>query len=83
LEQGVGVNDQDSNGQTPLHLVAQRGSSEIAKVLLKGGAKIDIRDNEGATPIYRAIENGNLGVYNVLFAWETFLSLAAYFKGND
>jgi ankyrin repeat protein len=46
------VNSQTKNGETPLHMAAEKGKLEMVKYLLSQGAKTDIRDkgpNGGAT----------------------------------
>ena len=46
------VNSQTKNGETPLHMAAEKGKIEMVKYLLSQGAKTDIRDkgpNGGAT----------------------------------
>lgn len=37
---------------TPLHLASQNNHIEIAKLLIAGGAKLDLKDSEGKVHIY-------------------------------
>ncbi|MEL7409630.1 MAG: ankyrin repeat domain-containing protein [Cyanobacteria bacterium J06558_2] len=48
IDSEANVNERNSKGQTPLHLVEHKS---IAKVLIESGAEINIKDNEGKTPI--------------------------------
>jgi ankyrin repeat protein len=59
----------DLNGMSPLHLVADRGSAEMARVLLHSGAVVDERDCNGNTPLIYAAASGNVAVGGVLLAW--------------
>jgi ankyrin repeat protein len=47
------INHQDRWGETPLH-VAVAGSSKCVKMLLKKGARRDIRDDAGQVPLHDA-----------------------------
>lgn len=42
-------------GQTSLHWAAKRGYSEIIWLLVKSGAKINVRDIMGKTPLMAAL----------------------------
>ena len=39
----------------PVHFAAQEGHTEVARVLLRGGAAVDARDSFGNTPLWRAV----------------------------
>ena len=47
------MNAQNGEGQTPLHLIAVVGNTDIAKLLLDFGATIEKGDNELMTPLHR------------------------------
>ena len=55
---GADINRQDRNGWTPLHFAAQLSHDEhaveIAAILLKAGATIDLKDSFGNTPLFKA-----------------------------
>lgn len=56
------LNIQKYNGDTPLHVATKFGNVETAKILLEGGAYLDILNNENKTPIDVAVrdyEGGN------------------------
>ena len=50
------------DGTTALHLAAQRGSVEVAAVLIEAGAAMDARDTFGNTPLHYAAGNDQVGV---------------------
>ena len=47
LSKGVGINEQDADGRTALHLAARSGLAEVVKHLLDNGARNDIKDLSG------------------------------------
>ena len=57
LEAGAHVNSQDSLGNSALHYAAQAYFPEIAAILIRNGATVDIQDQNGNTPLWRAIFN--------------------------
>ena len=65
----VGVaNATGNNGGTPLHLAAQEGHVDLARMLLDKGAEVDARDAKGETPLHRATEKGHTDVAGLLLA---------------
>jgi ankyrin repeat protein len=54
LNEGANVNQRDKSGQTPLHLAAEGGYTEISQTLIDRGARVDSKDNEGRTPLHLA-----------------------------
>lgn len=57
IEKGANVHTKDSNGLTPLHLVAEKGQIDIDKVK---GAVIDAKDHLGRTPLHWAAIEGHV-----------------------
>ncbi|MBD1810910.1 ankyrin repeat domain-containing protein [Microcoleus vaginatus DQ-U2] len=53
------VNARDKSGNTPLHLAVDRGSQDIAELLIANGARVNVRNENGQTPLYRAIAIGH------------------------
>jgi ankyrin repeat protein len=51
LDLGAPVNDHDKNNETPLHGPAWRGSNDAVTLLVKAGAKLDVRNNRGWLPL--------------------------------
>jgi hypothetical protein len=52
----VDVNHKDSQGQVPLHKVAQTGSLSIVKLLVNHGAIITAKDNNDFTVLHGAVQ---------------------------
>lgn len=57
---------QGNQGETALHDAARFGFTVTTKVLLKFGARSDVRNKAGSTPIRLAQEEGWTGVLDVL-----------------
>ena len=55
LKHKADCNAVNARGQTPLHLAALAQSIESVSVLLKAGARHDIRDNDQKTPLHSAV----------------------------
>ncbi|AFZ07220.1 serine/threonine protein kinase [Oscillatoria nigro-viridis PCC 7112] len=53
------INAMDKSGNTPLHLAVDRGSQDIAELLIANGASVNARNEKGQTPLYRAIAIGH------------------------
>ena len=51
LELGADVNATNSMGLTALLGAVNRGSNDIIELLVKRGARLDIKDKEGRTPL--------------------------------
>lgn len=70
LEKGANVNTKDNTptfeGETPLMKAALYGDLEVAKTLIRYGAKIDARDERGETPFLTAAAMGRLEFMKLL-----------------
>ncbi|KAK4413665.1 ADP-ribosylation factor GTPase-activating protein AGD4, partial [Sesamum alatum] len=58
LQLGADINKSDLHGRTPLQHCILKGNNQIAKFLLRRGARASIRDAEGFTALERAMEMG-------------------------
>jgi len=67
LQSGINVNIQEKNTKrTALHVAVSNQRFDIASVLLKAGAKVDIEDLSGETILTYAIRNNQLGAVKAL-----------------
>ena len=57
LQQGNKVGDKDQAGNTPLHLAAEAGNKEAARVLLHHGASAAERNTAGLSALHVAAKN--------------------------
>jgi ankyrin repeat protein len=48
------VNAVNANGQTPLHAAVNAGVNDVVEMLMKKGARIDVKDMKGDTPLMLA-----------------------------
>ncbi len=65
--QGIEVNVQDINGNTPLHLACEQGLTKVIEVLLKAaGIDIEIINKTGKTPLDIAKENKQKEIYRMI-----------------
>lgn len=62
------IDVQDEDGNTPLHTAATNGLEEVARILLKHGARLDLRDKlNNRTPLHLAVRNGRLTIVRAMF----------------
>ena len=61
------INEQDENGNTPLHIAAQHGNKFLITKLMSLGASIDVKNNNKNTPLHTAIIYGHSYCVNVFF----------------
>jgi ankyrin repeat protein len=60
IANGIDINSQDENGQTPFHyaVTTHNSKTNIVKWLLAHGAHSNSQDNKGRTPFYYAVTKG-------------------------
>ena len=58
LHRGAAANTVDENGNTPLHLAATRGFTDVAKALLSHDADVEACNDHDYTPLELAIQHG-------------------------
>lgn len=60
------INKPDESGLSLLHWACDRGREDIAKLLIKYGANVNIMDSEGEMPIHYALLNENEEILKIL-----------------
>lgn len=63
---GVGINAQQIDGTSALHLAAVRGDRALVQLLLDLGATVDIRDMVNSTPLHWAVSYRHMAVVKLL-----------------
>lgn len=58
------------------------GNKDVAKVLLKNGAHIDVMDSDGKTALMIAVVNGHQGLVEVLLSYGADLTIKNSFGKN-
>lgn len=68
------LNQRDgAGGEFPLHMAVRRGSVELASVMLKNGAKVNIGNIHQLTPLHYAARLGNLEMISLLLLYGAML----------
>ncbi|KAJ3564785.1 hypothetical protein NPX13_g7729 [Xylaria arbuscula] len=62
----IQVDIPDKDGQTPLHLAAERGHLAIVQLLLESKAIVDLEDKDGNTPLSLAVHRGHKAMVELL-----------------
>jgi ankyrin repeat protein len=68
IDRGADLKFRDGNGDTALHLAAQKGFQAVVEVLLASHAGVNAQDNAGATPLFSAVQGGQLKIIQMLLA---------------
>lgn len=58
--------DEENDGWTPLHVATFNGKTEIVRMLIGAGAKLDILDEDGCTPLHLATRRGIVEIVKIL-----------------
>lgn len=66
--QGVDVNEDNANGETPLILASLEGQGEVTSYLLQRGARVDARSSSGMSPLHAAAYGGHADIAALLIA---------------
>ncbi len=69
LDKGADVNAKFRYGATALFKAAERGHTEVVKLLIERGADVNVKDTfYGATALYWAMQKGHTGVVRAILA---------------
>ncbi|XP_039593324.1 transient receptor potential cation channel, subfamily N, member 1 isoform X2 [Polypterus senegalus] len=68
------INKQAKNGWSPLLMAAERGHTEIVKILLQNHARVDVFDEHGKAALHLAAENGNKEIADILLQHKAFVN---------
>lgn len=74
LKRGARVTTVNSTGWSPLHLAAEKGNCDLARLLIGHNAKIEIKTVVGWTPLHIATMNCNEAMVRLLLEHEADLS---------
>ena len=69
------LESRNCRGETPLHVAAAHGQTQIVAALLKLNVRLDVKDERQFTPLHHAVERGVGEIQNLLVAadnsWDT------------
>eukprot|EP00892_Ulva_mutabilis_P001395 jgi/Ulvmu1/11256/UM073_0028.1 len=84
LDSGVNVNEQDSFGETALHLACMEGQYKVVRMLVvEQQARVDLQNWEGWVPMIWAIVRGHIQIVKFLsergssLQWKSYLGWTA------
>ncbi|XP_045532457.1 ankyrin-3-like [Pieris brassicae] len=63
-----GINQQDAYMRTALHYATEQGHTEIVKLLLDSGSKLDVTAGDGLTALHIAVIRNNIQIVNMLLS---------------
>jgi len=65
-ERPVAIDSHDTDGDTPLHVMAWRNDLEAVQLLVAAGANVNAVGDMGETPLHVAVRSGNVAMVEVL-----------------
>ncbi|KAJ8386825.1 hypothetical protein AAFF_G00166200 [Aldrovandia affinis] len=68
------INRHAKNGWSPLLLAAERGHTEVVRILLQNHARVDVFDEHGKAALHLAAERGHEEIADVLLARKAFVN---------
>ncbi|BBO89306.1 ankyrin repeat domain-containing protein [Desulfosarcina ovata] len=66
IDDHVNISQMNENGETPLHIAAERGNLNIAIALITAGANVNSTDNTNRTPLFIAVNNEYIDLIKLL-----------------
>ncbi len=73
------LDEQDENGNTPLHIAAGRGFEDVVKYLVQLGADTSVKNKEGNTPLLTALDVSSANI----IVGKLNLNQQCYYTPND
>ena len=73
------LDEQDENGNTPLHIAAGRGFEDVVKYLVRLGADTSVKNKEGNTPLLTALDVSSANI----IVGKLNLNQQCYYTPND
>lgn len=62
------INEADADGNTPLHVAAEKGETDLITRFVLVGANTELKNYNGDTPLHVAIKTGNIEAAKILSA---------------
>lgn len=66
MEQGIDINHQDDEGETPIFEAIKRVETMMFKRLVMAGAHLNVSNNRGETPFHFVVQSGDLKMLTVM-----------------
>jgi ankyrin repeat protein len=66
IDKGASFDVTDEDGETLLHIAAERGHDRIAALLVEKGLDVNARNNDGGTPLHKAAGMGDFETTSML-----------------
>ncbi|KAL0961929.1 hypothetical protein UPYG_G00333500 [Umbra pygmaea] len=70
----IAINKHSKNGWSPLLLAAEKGHTEIIRILLQNHARVDVFDEDGKAALHLAAEGGHLDIADILLSHKAFVN---------
>ena len=67
------VNLQDAAGRCPVHLAAENGHEDVARILVVKGAQVEVEDRRGQRPLHLAARKGHAKMVRAFTALTHFV----------
>lgn len=72
----------DEHENTLLSIAAQKGHTELVRLLIHKEARIDAENKDYKTPLFYAVENGDIDVLTVILTYDATME-PDYYDGMD
>ncbi|XP_055303165.1 putative ankyrin repeat protein RF_0381 [Sitodiplosis mosellana] len=76
IRNGINMSLRFDNGQTPIHMAAEKNSYRVVKLLIDNGVNPNILDENGQTPLHITAEKGFEDIAQLLIAKHSNVSIA-------